>query len=369
MKLSKAQPFAIEHNVALNVIDERTGTVVQHHEGHNAATNSMIIGIAKYLTGSGVFNQGKDMLRNYVPQYISLGTLGLSSQAEDADGLPTGIGPNPDPQTISEEAESYATYMAQNPGYGADGYSSARNNNRTIFGLGLPVTNYIASNRYSVGDLCTYQGVEHECITATTGKWNSECWEPVSSARQRDIGELITPMFPRVKIAYREIVPEQYSELPCTIDVIYSAMISTGALRQFIPDGSDHLFISEAGLWSRPTWEDNGANGLVAGYRIAPPNQQNWAMTTEQAAPLVSIDRINAYILEHPGTSVNTARTLLAAADAQANRDLLRRSIIRVGPNQVVQVIWKIQLGSIEQFGGLAAFYQQNYYLNWEYGG
>ena len=32
-----------------------------------------------------------------------------------------------------------------------------------------------------------------------------------------------------------------------------------------------------------------------------------------------------------------------------ANRDLLKKQIIRVGINQVVQVIWKIQLGGVDQ--------------------
>jgi hypothetical protein len=42
-----------------------------------------------------------------------------------------------------------------------------------------------------------------------------------------------------------------------------------------------------------------------------------------------------------------------------ANRAILRQNILRVGKNQVVQVIWKIQLGSIEQFGGYVEAYRR----------
>ena len=34
---------------------------------------------------------------------------------------------------------------------------------------------------------------------------------------------------------------------------------------------------------------------------------------------------------------------------AEHNRNLLKQSILRVNSNQVVQVIWKIQIGAIEQ--------------------
>lgn len=356
MKLSKAQPLGIEHNVSINVVDERTGCIVQHHEGHNAATNSMITGIAKYLVGDGVFNQGKDMLRNYIPQYISLGVLGLSSQDEDADGLPAGIGP-----ASGTEAERFSTYMAETPGYGADGYSINLNNNRLVFGLGLPFTSYSTAARYGVGDLCTYKGVEYVCTVPTSGSWNSACWAVVPDADQLPVGELISPIFPRARIAYREVVPEQYSELPCTMDVIFSAMISTGALRQFRDPGHDYIFITEAGLWSRPDWEDNGANGLIAGYRIAPPSKDNWAMSPDS----VPDDQVAAYIEEHPGVSEATARGLISTH----NREILKQNIIRVGLNQVVQVIWKVQIGSIEQFGGMSEFYHEYYNIRWEYGG
>ena len=39
------------------------------------------------------------------------------------------------------------------------------------------------------------------------------------------------------------------------------------------------------------------------------------------------------------------------------NREALRKSIIKVKKGQIVQVIWKIQLGSVDQFGGIDALY------------
>ena len=363
MKVSAVQPMSLEHNVSINVIDERTGRLVQHHEGHNAATNSMIVGIGKYLTGEGVFNQGRTMLANYIPQYISLGTLGLYSQNQDSAGLPSGIGVDP---SLTEE-ENFAIYMAQNPGYGADGYNVNLNNSRAVFGLGYPYTNYEPTTSYAYDELCMYMGGLYRCISenGTSGYWNSACWELVTGPDLPDptgphFGELITPTFPRARISYREVVPEPYSELPCTIDVIFSAMISTGALRQFRYGNNDYIFITEAGLWSRPLWDNSGANGLIAGYRIAPPDQNNWAMT----ADAVTDEQAAAYIQEHPGTSISDAKIAIAAI----NRQLLKQNIIRVGKNQVVQVVWKVQLGSIEQFGGLSTFYKEYYNIQWEYG-
>lgn len=335
MKLATAQPMAIQHNVSINVIDERTGQIVHHHEGHNTATNSMLTGIAKFLTGESVFNQGYAMIHDYIPQYISLGTLGLHSQDQDAEGLPTGIGP--DDPSLTEE-ERYSMFMAQRPGFGADGYNINLNNNRAVFGLGYPYTSYRTNVPYTAGDICMYQGAMYRCIYGAYGSWNPSRWELMSGPDIPDasgphFGELITPTFPRVKIAYREIVPEHYSELPCTLDVIYSAMISTGALRQFRYQDNDYVFITEAGLWSRQNWDNSGANGLIAGYRVAPPNKDNWDMSVA------------------------------------ANRKILQRNVIRVGTNQVVQVTWKIQIGSIEEFGGLSDFYEKYYDIQWEYGG
>ena len=49
----------------------------------------------------------------------------------------------------------------------------------------------------------------------------------------------------------------------------------------------------------------------------------------------------------------------------EANRRLLKANIIRIGVNQVAQVIWKIQLGAIEQLGGIDALYPQEGYMKW----
>lgn len=271
LKISKE--MSLEHNVQIRVLDKVTGEVVSVHEGHNAATNSMMLGIAKYLTGNGLFNQGWDLLRDYVPQYISLGTMGLLNQEEDEQGLPAGIGVY---EGQSEE-ENFTDYMLTVPSYGADGYDKYSNNGRSYFGLGPEYANRPNKDK------------------------TVNC-------------ELISTSYPRVKVSYREVVPEAKAELPETVDVVFSAMVSTGALAQFREPGKNYLFITEAGLWSRPDWVDGGSNGLLAAYRIAPPDNGKWDMSVEE------------------------------------NRQLLKQQIIKVNRNQVVQVVWKIQIGAIQQF-------------------
>lgn len=268
--LNISKNIGIKHNVIFRTIDINTRKVCQQVEGHNAATNSMLSGIAHYLVGDGVLSQGIYMLSNYVPKYISLGTMGLINQNEDENGLPDGIG-----VSDGDEETRFTDYMNQCPGYGADGYDENANNGREYLGLGP-----IFADRESA--------------------YTINC-------------ELISNTFPRQDISYREIVPETQSELPKTIDVIFSAMISTGALAQFREPDRDYIFITEAGLWSKPTYQTGGDNGLLAGYRIVPPNEANWDMTNPD------------------------------------NREILKKNILRVGINQVVQVIWKIQLGAIEQ--------------------
>lgn len=278
----------MRHNVCIRVIDPSNGHVVSSHVGHNAATNSMLTGIAHYLTGDGVFNQGHHMLSAYVPKYISLGTMGLMNQDADTLGYPSGIG-----VVNGTEESRFQDYMSQCPGYGADGYDVNQNNNRKYLGLGPMFENRPDKTQVA------------------------NC-------------ELISTSFPRAMISFRDVVPETESEFSKTIDVIFSAMVSTGALAQFRSPGSDHIFITEAGLWSRPDWVDGGDNGLLAGYRIAPPNQENWDMSIA------------------------------------SNRELLKRQIIRVGINQVVQVIWKIQLGGIEELGGIEKLYPQQSKFYWQ---
>lgn len=335
--VSAAKRVPLEHNVAIRVIDSMTGKVVQEHTGHNAATNSLLTGIGHYLTGAGVLNQAADLLTDFIPKYISLGVMGLMNQDEDSDGLPAGIGvvdsrssytistalpPGTPPDmhyavygldgngeytivigvyptledanaAIDNESEynRFTDYMAQVPGYGSDGYAITKPseaNNRAYLGLGP-----MYPDRYYNGE----DGRENRTI---------DC-------------ELISASFPRASISFRDIVPEYEAEVPETIDIVFSAMISTGALAQFREPGRDYLFITEAGLWSRRAWEstsDNGDNGLLAGYRIVPPDAANWDMSNP------------------------------------ANRQILKENIVRVGVNQVVQIIWKIQLGSIKQLTG-----------------
>jgi len=284
LEISKS--LGTNHNVCLRVIDEPSGKVVSQHVGHNAATNTLLTGIGQFLLGGSTTGSG-ELLSNWIPQYISLGTMGLSSQDEDEEGLPTGVGDTDAPT----EEERMRDYLLQCPGFGSDGYDESLMNGRKYPGLG-----------------------------------------PIFADREssQTIGcELISNRFPRSSITYRQTLPESRAEYPKTIDVVFSAMISTGALAQFREPGKDYIFISEVGLWSTPTWKGTGNNGLLAGYRICPPDIENWDMSDE------------------------------------ANRRLLKRNILRVGINQIVQVIWKIQLGSIDELGGIGAIYPQEGYMKW----
>lgn len=278
----------VKHNVTFNVYDEVTGKLVSHHEGHNASTNSLLMGIGHYLSGDGILNQGTDLLSMYIPKYISVGTMGLYNQEEDEEGLPAGIGDAPG---IDEE-ETFIGYLQHCPGFGADGYDASVNNGRPFMGLGYPFNN---------------RPVPGQTI---------QC-------------ELVSDSYPRAEITYREIVPENTSELPKTIDIVFSGMISVGALNKFREDGKEHVFITEAGLWSKKNWEDSGDNGLLAGYRICPPSEENWDMSNPD------------------------------------NRRILKENIIKVGKNQIVQIIWKIQLGGIEQLGNLNQLYPIYHEQEW----
>lgn len=394
-----AKNLRTEHNVSIRILDSKSGKVISSHIGHNAATNSLLVGIAHYLTGDGVLNQGYHMLNYYIPKYISLGTMGLINQDEDENGLPAGIG-------VSEgsEEDRFVDYLLQVPGYGADGYDPNLNNNRDYFGLG-PVfadrdTSKIVTETIQLGDInldgvvnnadilmfadylagnvnltdkqllaadvnqdgeinCSDLALITQCVSGEITLGTVEYRPSIAPTINC---ELISDSFPRVQISYRDIVPETESEIPQTIDVIFSAMISTGALAQFREPGKDYIFITEAGLWSKKDWESGGDNGLLAGYRIAPPNKHNWAMTAES----VSDDYAITY-LKDQGIDTPTEDQIQSIKPeiAQNNRQILKQNIIRVGPNQVVQVIWKIQLGGLEQLGGLSDLYPSGSVLRW----
>lgn len=394
-----AKNLRTEHNVSIRVLDSKSGKVISSHIGHNAATNSLLVGIAHYLTGDGVLNQGYHMLNYYIPKYISLGTMGLINQDEDENGLPAGIG-------VSEgsEEDRFVDYLLQVPGYGADGYDPNLNNNRDYFGLGpvfadrdtskivtetiqlgdinldgvvnnadiLMFADYLAGNvnltdkqllaadvnqdgEINCSDLALITQCVSEEITLDTVEYRPSIAPTINC-------ELISDSFPRVQISYRDIVPETESEIPQTIDVIFSAMISTGALAQFREPGKDYIFITEAGLWSKKDWESGGDNGLLAGYRIAPPNKQNWAMTAESVSDDYAITYLKDQGIDNPTEDQIQS---IKPEIAQNNRQILKQNIIRVGPNQVVQVIWKIQLGGLEQLGGLSDLYPSGSVLRW----
>lgn len=394
-----AKNLRTEHNVSIRVLDSKSGKVISSHIGHNAATNSLLVGIAHYLTGDGVLNQGYHMLNYYIPKYISLGTMGLINQDEDENGLPAGIG-------VSEGSEEgrFVDYLLQVPGYGADGYDPNLNNNREYFGLG-PVfadrdTSKIVTETIQLGDInldgvvnnadilmfadylagnvkltdkqllaadvnqdgeinCSDLALITQCVSGEITLGTVEYRPSIAPTINC---ELISDSFPRVQISYRDIVPETESEIPQTIDVIFSAMISTGALAQFREPGKDYIFITEAGLWSKKDWESGGDNGLLAGYRIAPPNKQNWAMTAESVSDDYAITYLKDQGIDNPTEDQIQS---IKPEIAQNNRQILKQNIIRVGPNQVVQVIWKIQLGGLEQLGGLSDLYSSGSVLRW----
>lgn len=279
--------LGMRHNVCIRVIDEPTGNIVSEHVGHNAATNTLITGIGQFLLGGSTTGAGQ-LLDRWIPQYISLGTMGMHSQEQDDEGLPTGIG---DDESASEE-DRFRDYLLKTPGYGSDGYDPSLMNDREYPGLG-PV---FADRKY------------YETI---------QC-------------ELISDSFPRSRISFRQALPESKSEIPKTVDVVYSALVSTGALAQFREPGKDYIFITEVGLWSSPTWVGEGDNGLLAGYRICPPDSDNWDMSVPE------------------------------------NRKILKSNIIKVGINQVAQIIWKIQVGSLDQLGGISAIYPQEGMMKWK---
>ena len=332
----------VKNNVIINVIDKGTEQIVQSFEGHNECTNSMLNGVAHYLVGDGVLNQGYDnsVLSAYVPKYISLGTMGLLSQEADENGLPKYIGdtnnpygytPSNYPTTDAEIGKLYDDYVSKKPGFGADGYSPTLNNGRAYFGLGQVFT--------TVSD-------------------NVDC-------------EIIAPNFSRTQISHREIVAETEAEEPKTIDVVFSAMISTGALAQFRGD-NDYLFITECGLWGdTPKWElktrtvenykqsyysiddfwslnSDRYNSLLAGYRMIPTSTANRYFTVDS----VKKNGLVSPYTDSTMTSLKTIEEIDAEAQTIATNNIamLPKSILRVGPNQVVQVVWKIQLGDVAQF-------------------
>ena len=471
----------VKQNVTIRVIDEPTGKVVQEHVGHNAATNSLLTGIAHYLMGDGVLNQGSDTLSMWVPQYISLGTMGLTSQSsetiiigEDEFIVPSDLGYTPvAPEDATDEEKElnaqlrFSEYLNQTPGFGADGYDNNSNNNREWFGLGYPYTlkpDALKQNFYTWdGTEATFTlsdtpvtiisatlypgGVVNQDISDTSVErrvLSSELYSvtdnhihfdpypdttiPITSrlaiiytcesadaancelikAKIDNLGNIV-PLTLRSKITYRDLVPEIQSEVPNTLDVIYSAFVSVGALTEY-RGNNDYIYITEAGLWSKPNFNDSGDNGLLAGYRIMPSDDEvnilgaektltstgeaTYNLVDDQNKPLsiISIDSITcngevipddnysfkmdigATVLtfdpDHIPDVGDTLIIVYRSGDVSGtwkdmtikeNREKVQQNIIRVGVNQVAQIIWKIQLGGLEQLGGLRYLYPSQY--------
>lgn len=537
--LEIAKRLNIKHNVTIRVIDEATNKVVQEHVGHNAATNSMLTGIAHYLLGDGTLNQGSDMLTTWVPQYISLGTMGLTSQEsesiyDDDDDhyeyiVPAALGTTlPAPSSATEEEKRlnaqlrFTEYLNECPGFGADGYDENTNNDRTYFGLGLPyddrpvlkkqdffsgdgtcreftlstsprtviiddeevamivsVTIYPpnASDTFSANGELQYtlsnsaisiisvtlnddivsdthynldtetntvvfhditligklvinygivsvinQDMHNTSVTRQTLPSNQYHVEndtiiiedsvaaPVDGSRiaiiyevesaEAAVCELIDSTTLRSKINFRDIVPEVESEVPGTLDVIYSAFISNGELAKYRGD-KDYIYITEAGLWSKPAYNNSGDNGLLAGYRIMPSDDEVNTMGVEDqftsdgtttefllSKNAIQIDSVtlnnaviptsdytldtenNTIVFTESAPQAGTLIVVYRTGDVSGtwkdmsvpdNRRLVQKSIIRIGAGQVAQIIWKLQLGGLEQLGGLRYVYPSQY--------
>ena len=452
----------VKQNVTIRVIDESTGKVVQEHVGHNAATNSLLTGIAHYLMGDGVLNQGQDTLSMWVPQYISLGTMGLTSQDSDEEGLPIGLGSTlRAPENATEEEKElnvklrFQEYVNQAPGFGADGYDANDNNNREWFGLGFPYSDkpdkltqdffdvneeYIfpLSKELLTGDKDSIVSVtiypdgtvnqdegdssvnrivvsvdDYKVLVANDNEYSVQITNipkptPPPTARLAIIYaidgqgeavncELITRDVLRSQITYRSIVPEVQSDIPNTLDVIYAAFVSTGALANYRKEGKDYIYITEAGLWSKPYYNNSGDNGLLAGYRITPADdnatdveiQQTFTaeadqtiFTLDQTALAITLvmkngvaipetdynldSQTNSAVFNNPldaGDEIVIVYKTTSWKDMNdpAHRREVQESILRIGKNQVAQVIWKLQLGGLQQLNGLRYIYPSQY--------
>lgn len=354
--MEASKRFQIRHNVTFRILDKFTGKLIHEHKGHNTATNTMLEGIGHYLIGEGVLRQGYSMLSDFIPRYISLGTMGLRNQDQDSSRLPIGISGH---NYTGDEETDFDNYMKERPGYGSDGYSSEYNNNRPYFGLGPAFSCFSTEVSYYKGDITYYKGVAYEAKSnmivdpdqGIHNYWNSDQWKVASSSEQPTCYELITPGFPRQEITFRDVLPEYESEHAKTINVVFSAMIPSGAINEFVDASKDYVFITEAGLWSEKDFVSKSAsvNGLVAGYRVVPPNPVNWYMKASDVPDNAAI----SYLIEQGIVNPTDAQIASAKRTLSAqNRQILKEQVLRVERDQVVQVIWKIEIGNLDDTGG-----------------
>ena len=352
----------IEHNVTLRVLDKSTMKLIKEVEGHNSATNTLIEGIGQYLAGASVLRQGFTRLSRYIPQYISLGTMGLHDQGEDSDSLPTGLSGHEYTGNPDIDLENY---VYERPGYGADGYSEGYNNKRPYFGLGPAYTSFSPTQSYRKDDIVYYNGLAYVATedmfinpdTGTYNYWNSDLWVQAPLSKQPTCWELITPSYPRTEISFRDVVPESEAEIPETVDVVFSAMIPTDNFVQFIDSDKDYIFITEAGLWSvrdldGSTGSSNVSNNLVAGYRLMPSDPLHQFMNPATIPDEASIEYLYQKGNKNPTASQIEQGKISLASE---NQQLLKSQVLRVERNQVVQVIWKMQLGNLTNAFGIGS--------------
>jgi hypothetical protein len=465
------------NNVTIKVIDEATGMVVQKHSGQNSVTTTLLEGIAHYLQGYGLDHQGA-LLKDHIPQFISLGTMGLrgynaqlfeldDSRVDELNTLhfPADVPTRKQVPRLSSIHGGEFTgnvpdrnYFTHAPGFDADIRAEAvmynlDNNERRVSGIGHPyaqivedfvegyefveptvlphgagsTTLYVeveSSTQFRVGDEINWRtpngqvgnpvnfitAIDHEAkelwiqnrigeilpagtalFVTTNGRENYRriddnnkenlCGNPGCDCTCpccNDISEggdvpsplpleceLVTHQHNRVPIiARRAFYPlsrtdgMNTAEAVRSIDVVYTALISLGALKAF-RGNRDYIFITECGLWANrwngdkyPTSDQIPASlrgkfkasaDMLAGYRIFPAGWTPQDLTDN----LVDIHNIT-----------NQPVTITPAQRYQRRMRQLQRSILRVGRGQVVQVEWKVQLLALDLSRDL---FRQNY--------
>jgi len=412
------------NNVTLRVIDAETGRIDQEHSGHNSVTTTLLEGIAHYLQGYGLDNQGM-LLKSYLPNYISLGTAGLRNynpttnvqlETFNSDGsyrdsgqqgvqnsqtawldstalndglntvyFPTDIPSHkyvPDIRAIHGSALVNGDipelhYFNQPPGFDADIRAEViradlDNNRRPKSGLGVPfqriredyiggLTSSSASEHLNICPICgnvicycvcSHHGSEMEVLSPNP----LEC-ELISDEHGRSSISAKRAFYPLSRVDGMNTAESLRS-----VDVVYTALISLGALASF-RGNRDYIFITECGLWGTRwtgerysnTVDDASLRGkfkvpadMLAGYRIYPPG---W---TPQDLTDSLVDRVR----DANGNPTNTTVTITPQQRFTRRMRQLQRCILRVGKGQVVQVEWKVQLLALDLSRDL---FRQNY--------
>ena len=127
--------------------------------------------------------------------------------------------------------------------------------------------------------------------------------------------------------------------------------------------------ITSTGATSYELVDDDGKplsilsiDSITCDGEIIPESDYAFKMTTD--ATTLSFD--NEYIPASGTTLIMVYRSGDVSGTwkdmtIKANREKVQQSVIRIGVNQVAQIIWKIQLGGLEQLNGLRYLYPPQY--------